>query len=76
MGGDLWEAREAVKREVFAGRRVLGRANTADALLAGFEQAEPMLLGARGRLLALAGHLIAYGQADRRDLDLIWERGE
>ena len=62
VGGDLWEAREAVKREVFAGRRVLGRANTADALLAGFEQAEAMLLGARGRLLALAGHLIAYGR--------------
>ena len=48
MGGDLWEAREAIKQEVFAGRPVLGRANTADALLAGFEQAEGMLLGNRG----------------------------
>ena len=76
VGGDLHEAREAVKREVFAGRRVLGRANTADALEAAFEQAESMLLGSRGRLLALAGHLIVYGKADRRDLDLIWARGE
>ena len=76
VGGDLWEAREAIKREVLAGRRVLGRATTADALVAGFEQAEAMLLGCRGRLLALAGHLIVYGQARRADLDAIWARGE
>ena len=76
VGGDLWEAREAVKAEVLAGRRVLGRSTTAEALEAGFEQAEAMLLGARGRLLALAGHLIVYGQARRADIDLIWARGE
>jgi hypothetical protein len=75
-GGDLWEARECAKREILAGRRVLGRSTTADALEAGFAQAEGLLLGARGRLLALAGHLLAYGQADRADIEGIWTRGE
>ena len=76
VGGDLWEAREAVKAEVLAGRAVIGQRTVAGALEAGFEQAEAMLLGNRGRLLALAGHLIAYGQARRADIDLIWARGE
>lgn len=76
VGGDLFEARRLVFQEIRAGRRVLGEATTADALLAGFENAEALLLGNRGRLLALAGHLLAYGRAERADIDAIWSRGE
>lgn len=76
VGGDLFEARRLVFQEIRAGRRVLGRSNTADALLAGFENAEALLLGNRGRLLALAGHLLSYGRAERADIDAIWARGE
>lgn len=76
VGGDLYEARQRVRTEIFAGRRVLGRSNTADALVSAYEQAEAILVGRRGTLLALAGHLLAHGKADRDVIDAIWERGE
>lgn len=72
VGGDLYEARTRVRGEILAGRRVLGRSNTADALVSAYEQAEGILLGARGRLLRLAGHLLHYGKADGETIEAVW----
>ena len=76
VGGDLYEARERVKRSILAGFPVLGKANTADALVAAFEQAEGILAGNRGRLLAFAGRLLSHGKIDRSVIKEIWDRGE
>ena len=75
-GGDLWEARERIKHEVIAGRRVLGKTTTADALVAAYEQTEALLMGCRGRLLRLSGHLMQYGSADRTVIASIFDLGE
>lgn len=76
VGGDLYEARKRVRGAILHGERVLGRATTADALLAAYEQAEGLLVGRRGTLLRLAGHLLAYGKADRTVIEACWGVGE
>lgn len=75
-GGDVWVAREALKRQQRMGRRVLGRATTAEMLVAAYEQAEAILMSSRGRLLRLAGHLIVHSGADRSVIQDIYEMGE
>lgn len=76
VGGDLYEARRRVRAQILAGGKVLGRSNTADALVSLYEQAEALLIGRRGTLLRLAGHLLAYGRADRETVEAIWGVGE
>ena len=64
-GGDVWEARDAIRLVVTAGGRVLGQPTVGGALVAAMEQAEAILLGHRGKLLRLSAHLLSYGKADR-----------
>ncbi len=75
-GGDVWVARETIKREMRAGERVLGKTTTVDALVAAYEQAEAILTGCRGRLLRLAGHLLQHGEADRSVIRETYDLGE
>ena len=76
VGGDMFEARRRVRGAILAGGKVLGRSTTADALVSLYEHAESLLIGRRGTLLRLAGHLLAYGRADRETLEGIWAAGE
>jgi len=75
-GGDVWVARETLKREHRLGRRVLGRAAAAEMLVEAYEQAEAILLGCRGRLLRLAGYLLVHGEADRSVIADVYGLGE
>jgi len=75
-GGDVWTARETIKRQMRMGRRVLGKATTVEALVAAYEQAEAILNGCRGRLLRLAGHLLSEGAADRSVIRSTYDLGE
>ena len=75
-GGDAWEARELIRPVILRGERFLGQSTVGGAMVAAIEQAEAMLLPLRARLLELAGHLLAYGVADRSTLDAIVGRGE
>jgi hypothetical protein len=75
-GGDVWTAREELKRQHRMGQRVLGKVTAAEMLVAAYEQAEAILAGCRGRLLRLAGHLLSEGAADRSVITGIYGLGE
>jgi hypothetical protein len=75
-GGDVWVAREQLKRQHRMGQRVLGRSTAAEMLVAAYEQSEAILAGCRGRLLRLAGHLLAEGAADRSVIEGVYGLGE
>lgn len=70
-GGDAWEARELIRPVILRGERFLGQSTVGGAMVAAIEQAEALLLPMHGALLELAGHLLAYGQADRSVIDAI-----
>jgi hypothetical protein len=70
-GGDAWEVRELIRPIILRGEPFLGQSTVGGAMLAALDHAEQILLGYRGRLLRLAGHLIQYGQADRSVIDQI-----
>lgn len=75
-GGDAWEARELIRPLILRGERVLGQPTVGGAMVAAVEQAEALLLPRRGALLRLAGHLLAYGKADRAVIDQMLELPE